>query len=362
MQASAYKTTIDYLFKQLPMFHRIGAAAYKANLNNTHALMQLLNQPQQGFKSIHVAGTNGKGSTSHMLASILQHAGYKVGLYTSPHLNDFRERIKINGKPISKKYVIDFVETYKADFEKIQPSFFEWTVGLCFDYFRNQQIDIAVIETGLGGRLDSTNVITPLLSVITNIGYDHMALLGNTLPEIASEKAGIIKSKTPVVIGKYQNSTAPVFKLKAKSENAPINFASKILHADLLSLRNGLQFVNITAGKNLRYKKLALDLTGTYQLENVTTVLAAVAKLQSNFNINEIAIRNGLKTVVKTTGLMGRWQTIQTKPLIICDTGHNVDGITYVLKNMESIKYKKLHIVIGIVADKDVSHILKRLP
>lgn len=361
---SKYHQTIDYLFKQLPMFHRIGAAAYKANLDNTHALMNVLNQPQKCFKSIHIAGTNGKGSTSHMLASVLQHAGFKVGLYTSPHLKDFRERIKINGKKIDQKYVVDFVTKYQSEFENIKPSFFEWTVALCFDYFKNQKVDVAVIETGLGGRLDSTNVITPILSVITNIGYDHMNLLGNTLPVIASEKAGIIKHSTPAIVGKYNKTTARVFKQKAMVENTSLTFASKKILAAPKQIRKGILHLDVYSipDKNLIFKNLQLDLIGSYQLENAITVLAALDSLKKHFTISKTHIKQGLKQVVKTTGLMGRWQTLQTKPTVICDTGHNIDGIKYVVENIKAAKFKKLHMVIGMVADKDIRSVLKQLP
>ena len=264
-----YKQTIEYLYKQLPMFHRIGAAAYKADLTNTHKLMELLNAPHHTFKTIHIAGTNGKGSSSHMLASVLQHAGYKVGLYTSPHLKDFRERIRVNGKMISKKQVTDFVVNYKTECDNIQLSFFEWTVGLAFDYFRTQKVDVAIIETGLGGRLDSTNVIIPLLSVITNIGFDHMSLLGNTLPKIASEKAGIIKNKVPVIIGESSLKTDAVFIKKGIKEMTEIYFASDEYHAivkEKFKTEDAFLTIDITKDDVIKYKNLKLYLTGSYQL------------------------------------------------------------------------------------------------
>lgn len=360
-----YNQTLQYLYDQLPMFHRIGAAAYKADLINTYKLMEVLNAPHQGFKSIHIAGTNGKGSTSHMLASVLQHAGYKVGLYTSPHLKDFRERIRINGKMISKKHVCDFVTRYKTQCEPIQLSFFEWTVGLAFDYFRMQKVDVAIIETGLGGRLDSTNVITPLLSVITNIGFDHMNLLGNTLPKIAAEKAGIIKNKVPVVIGESSSKTDAVFIKKAKIKKAEIYFASNEFNAVVkknFKTSDALLTLDIIKGDVIEYKNLKLDLTGSYQLKNLNTVLQSIALLQQHFKVSKKAIYKGLKDVKNTTGLMGRWQVLQKKPLVICDTGHNEDGIAEVLKNISMTPYHKLYFVLGMVNDKDINTILKMLP
>lgn len=360
-----YKQTLDYLYEQLPMFHRIGAAAYKADLTNTHKLMELLNHPHHSFKTIHIAGTNGKGSTSHMLASVLQHAGYKVGLYTSPHLKDFRERIRVNGKMISKKYVCGFVGNYKMECDKIQLSFFEWTVGLAFDYFRAQKVDVAIIETGLGGRLDSTNVITPLLSIITNIGFDHMNLLGNTLPKIATEKAGIIKNDVPIVIGESSTKTDSVFIKKAKAEKSKIYFAANEYKAVVkknFKTADAFLTLDIIKDDTIEYKNLKLDLTGSYQLKNVVTVIKSIELLQKDFSISKKAIYSGLKSVKATTGLMGRWQVLQHQPLVICDTGHNEDGINEVLKNIGLAKYNKLHFVLGIVNDKDIVTILKLLP
>jgi dihydrofolate synthase/folylpolyglutamate synthase len=360
-----YKHTLNYLYEQLPMFHRIGAAAYKADLTNTHKLMELLNHPHHTFKTIHIAGTNGKGSTSHMLASVLQHAGYKVGLYTSPHLKDFRERIRVNGKMIARKYVCEFVANYKTDCDKIQLSFFEWTVGLAFDYFRTQKVDVAIIETGLGGRLDSTNVITPLLSIITNIGFDHMNLLGNTLPKIAIEKAGIIKHHVPVVIGETSTKTDSVFIKKAKSENASIYFAANEYQAVIkknFKTADAFLTIDIIKYDVIEYKNLKLDLTGSYQLKNVVTIIKIIDLLQKHFIISKKAIYSGLQSVKETTGLMGRWQVLKQKPLVICDTGHNEDGINEVLKNIGLTKYNKLHFVLGMVNDKDIATILKMLP
>ncbi|GAB3931521.1 bifunctional folylpolyglutamate synthase/dihydrofolate synthase [Mucilaginibacter myungsuensis] len=360
-----YKETLDYLYSQLPMFSRTGAAAMTKDLSNTIALCDLLGQPQQKFRSVHVGGTNGKGSTSHMLAAILQTAGYKTGLYTSPHLRDFRERIRINGEMISEGTVVDFVAKYKADLDRIQTSFFEMTVGLAFEVFAQEQVDIAIIEVGLGGRLDSTNVISPLLSVITNIGWDHMNLLGDTLPLIAAEKAGIIKKDTPVVIGEYQREVADVFINKAHQEQAKQTFASETWHAERNGRTDqGLLKINVShidqrVPRNL---DLQLDLTGTYQIKNVKTVLSAVEELRlQGFNISDDHIRAALKQVSKLTGLNGRWQILGQDPLIICDTGHNPNGIAEVLKNIASTPHKNLHFVLGMVNDKDISKVLGML-
>jgi len=359
-----YQQTLDYMYSQLPMFQRIGSAAYKDNLDNTIAICKLLNNPENKFKSIHVAGTNGKGSTSHMLASILQSAGYRVGLYTSPHLKDFRERIKINGELIPESYVIDFVSTYKTDFEKIQPSFFEMTVGLAFDYFANSNIDIAVVEVGLGGRLDSTNVITPELSIITNISYDHTALLGNTLEKIATEKAGIIKKEIPVVIGETHPETKTVFETKAKDSS--ITFADQLFAAKNIRQVNSLTtFLEMDIFKNeeLYLEKLQSELLGEYQQKNIPTVLTAIELLtKKGFSITEQHIRNGIKTAVQQTGLLGRWQILSTAPLTIADTGHNEAGIKEVLNQIQSTPHHQLHFVIGMVNDKDITTILKMLP
>jgi dihydrofolate synthase / folylpolyglutamate synthase len=357
-----YNQTLDYLFSKLPMYQRIGAAAYKADLNNTIAICSALGNPQNKLKCIHVAGTNGKGSTSHMLAAVLQKSGYRVGLYTSPHLVDFRERIKVNGKLISKEFVIEFVEKYKETFEKIEPSFFEWTVGLCFDYFLQQEVDIAVIEVGLGGRLDSTNVIDPLVSVITNIGYDHVNLLGDSLKKIAGEKAGIIKSRKPVIVSEYQSETASVFSNRARELKCPVEFGSKnykVLKQNVQSWMLKVELLNRKTGAGEVYE---LDLTGSYQVKNLCGVLSALKIVSESFFISEQNIKDGLRQVTKLTGIQGRWQQISEKPLIICDTGHNEDGIKEVLHNLSLYKFKQLHFVLGMVNDKDVSSILKLLP
>lgn len=358
-----YQQTLDYLFSRLPMYQRVGAAAYKADLNNTIKICQALGNPQNKLKCIHVAGTNGKGSTSHMIAAVLQKAGYKVGLYTSPHMLDFRERVKINGKVIAKEYVVEFVEKYKETFEKIEPSFFEWTVGLAFDYFANKEVDVAVIEVGLGGRLDSTNVISPVVSVITNIGFDHMNLLGDTLQKIAGEKAGIIKARKPVVVSQYQVEVASVFNEKAKELKSPIQFAAKEFKLVESKKKDGYLSVTLFDKKTNLNTTYKLDLTGTYQVKNLMGVVAALKIITENgFVINEDDIQNGLGNVIKLTGISGRWQTLSEKPLVICDTGHNEDGIKEVLQNLSSYTYKQLHFVIGVVNDKDVSSILKLLP
>lgn len=345
------------------MFQRIGSAAYKADLDNTIAICKILGNPEHKLKCIHVAGTNGKGSTSHMLASVLQKAGYKTGLYTSPHLKDFRERIKINGKEISKKYIVDFVGKYKAGFENIEPSFFEWTVGLAFKYFADKKVDIAIIEVGLGGRLDSTNVVTPIVSVITNIGYDHINILGNSLGEIAGEKAGIIKPKIPVIISESQKEISDIFKEKAKSLSAPIFFADKLISSEITVLKSFGFKATFTNKTSKTIYKLSPQLSGTYQLKNIGGVLTTLNFIkEAGYNISDKQIIEGINTAAETTGLKGRWQLLKTKPYIVCDTGHNEDGIKAILKNLKRIKYKHLHIVLGMVSDKDISKILKLLP
>lgn len=361
-----YKQTLDYLYASLPMFQRIGAAAYRADLTNTVALCKLLKNPEKKFKTIHIAGTNGKGSVSHLLASILQSAGYRVGLYTSPHLKDFRERIKINGKMISQHDVVDFVEKYKSGFEKIKPSFFEITVGMAFCYFEKEQVDIAIIETGLGGRLDSTNVIKPLLSVITNISYDHQALLGETLEKIALEKAGIIKLKTPVVIGEMQAETRFIFSKVAIQNKAELFFADQKYKVKL-ALTKGtvapVQVLDIHQNGKSYLEKVELPLLGLYQHKNVCTVLQAIELLQQqSFIVTEKDIRAGIAKVIVQTDLQGRWQILGRNPLIVADTGHNEAGLKEVVKQLAITPHKKLHFVIGVVNDKDISKILKVLP
>ena len=334
-----YQETTAWLFSQLPMFQMQGASAYKKDLTNTLLLVEHLQHPETKFKSIHIAGTNGKGSTSSMIASILQEAGYKVGLYTSPHLKDFRERIRINGKMISEDFVVDFVAQNKSFFEANQLSFFEMTVGLAFDCFAKEQVDVAVIEVGMGGRLDSTNVITPLVSVITNIGFDHTQFLGDTLPKIAAEKAGIIKSNIPVVIGEYSEETKLVFTAKAKLENAPIYFAQD--------------------NPEVTFE---CALLGDYQVHNKKSVLQAIELLQSQFDIDEKHIKLGLKNVIQNTGLLGRWQILKQKPFAVCDTAHNSHGLKIVLNQIQKHRFETLHIVLGVVNDKDLDSILPLFP
>lgn len=358
-----YQQTLDYLFTKLPMYQRVGVAAYKADLNNTIAICKALGNPEKKLKCVHVAGTNGKGSSSHMLAAILQQAGYKTGLYTSPHLVDFRERIKINGKLIPKTDVIKFVEDHKNTFEKIEPSFFEWTVGLAFHYFAQQEVDVVIVEVGLGGRLDSTNVINPVACLITNIGLDHMNLLGNTLPLIAVEKAGIIKARVPIVISQTQLEVISVFNKKAQELKAPIEFADKNYKVISYSYQNQFLSIKLLNKKSNTKHIYNLDLQGSYQIKNVIGVLNTIDILkQKGFIIEEEDITTALKQIQKLTGLQGRWQILQNKPLIIADTGHNEDGIKEVLENLKRYTYKTLHFVLGVVNDKDISNILKLLP
>lgn len=358
-----YLQTVDYLYSRLPMFTRVGASAFKKDLDNTIALCNALGNPQNKYKTIHIGGTNGKGSTSHMLAAILQKAGYKTGLYTSPHLKDFRERIRVNGKMVAKKFVIDFVRQQEQLISEIEPSFFEVTVGMAFSYFEQAQVDVAVIEVGLGGRLDSTNIINPDLSVITNISLDHTNMLGNTFGEIAFEKAGIIKQNTPIVIGERHPETDPVFIKKAKEQNANLVFAEDELSANHISkLANTLK-LDILQKDQVLLKGLQLDLTGTYQLKNILTVIDAVKELRKiGYQIPDEAIYQALKNVKKLTGLQGRWQTLAKKPLIICDTGHNKAGISEVIQNISQTPHQNLHMVIGMVKDKDISAVLALLP
>ncbi|MBT8394208.1 MAG: bifunctional folylpolyglutamate synthase/dihydrofolate synthase [Bacteroidia bacterium] len=335
-----YQDTINWMFSQLPMYQNQGKTAYKEDIGNTIKLVEHLKNPHKKFKSIHVAGTNGKGSTSHMLASILQEAGYKVGLYTSPHLKDFRERIKINGKEVSKQFVIGFIKRNKTFFESNSLSFFEMTVGMAFDYFAKQKVDIAIIEVGLGGRLDSTNVITPLVSVITNIGLDHTQFLGNTLEQIATEKGGIIKPNVPVVIGETQKETRSIFLNLAKQNGSEICFADDQVQ----------EFFNC-------------KLKGNYQKKNINTALQTIKLLANkDLEITSKHKQNGLLNVVKNTGLLGRWQILQEGPRIICDAAHNKEGLTLALNQLKQEQYKNLHIVIGFVKDKDLERIIEMFP
>jgi dihydrofolate synthase/folylpolyglutamate synthase len=330
-----YKRSVEYLFQRLPMYQRSGIAAYKKDIGNIIKACKILNNPEKKIKTIHIAGTNGKGSTAHMLASILQEAGYKTGLYTSPHLKDFRERIKINGKTIDKKYIINFIKENQLEFEKINMSFFEFTVAMAFNYFTESKVDIAIIETGLGGRLDSTNIINPELSIITNIGLDHTNLLGNTIEKIAFEKAGIIKKNTPIIIGRKQHKTKEIFKSIAKEKNAKLYY-------------------------NDNPKNIITDVKGDYQNENIGTAIKAIEVL--NWNISNEQINQGINNILKNTGLEGRWQKLSENPLTICDVSHNEDGIKNILRQIEKTKFNKLHFIFGSVNDKVLTNIFKLLP
>ncbi len=361
-----YKQTLEYLFSMLPMYQRIGQAAYKKDLSNTIELDIFFKHPHKFFKSIHIAGTNGKGSVSHMIASILQTQGYKVGLYTSPHLKDYRERILVNGKKITKDFVVNFVEKVKPAIENIQPSFFELTVLMAFEYFKMQNIDIAVVETGMGGRLDSTNIITPLLSIITNISKDHTTFLGDTLPKIAKEKAGIIKHSVPVVIGEMHLDTKPVFESIASKQNSQIYFADQMFFTDyVMETPNGNLLLNIK-NKNgkIIYENLQIELRGQYQTKNTITTLSAIYVLQKHglLNVSTQAIYNGMKNIISNTRLQGRWQTIQHNPTVILDIAHNPAAFEELNKGIKNIPYKNLHFVFGVSSDKDLASIIHLLP
>ncbi len=359
-----YNETINWMFNKLPMYQRIGAAAYKADLNSTIKILDYLNNPQDNFKSVHIAGTNGKGSVSHSLASVFQEAGYKTGLYTSPHLRDFRERIRINGNMIPENNVVEFIDKHKNKLEELELSFFEMTVAMAFDYFKNEKVDIAIIEVGMGGRLDSTNIIKPELSIITNISLDHVKFLGDSEDKIAVEKAGIIKKMIPVVIGETQIKTKDVFIEKAKAENSEIFFADKIFQCERITENDILDYQSFNIYKNNKeyINELKFPLLGNYQNKNLKTIICAIDILKNTFSINENHIKNGLFNVIKNTSLMGRWQIIQKKPLVIADTGHNVAGITEIINQLSKINYSKLHFVLSVVNDKDIDSILQLLP
>src|ERR1035437_192297 len=358
-----YQQTLNYLITKLPLFSKIGTAAYKKDITNTVALCKAAGDPQNKIKTIHVAGTNGKGSTSHMLAAIFQQCSYKTGLYTSPHLKDFREIIKVNGEIVEEDFIVSFVEKMKSVSEQINPSFFELTVVMALQYFQEQKVDIAIIETGLGGRLDSTNVITPELSVITNIGYDHMNILGNTLEKIAFEKAGIIKPNVPVVIGESLYETKNIFLEKAKQCNAQIVFAEDTFNISNCILKNNNLEVEVSENNTDEKEKYILDLNGIYQQKNLLTVLASVDELNKlGFNLEKENIKSALASVKKTTGLHGRWDVIQQDPMIALDVAHNEDGIKQLLHQISLCNYKNLHIIFGIVKDKDANKILSLLP
>ncbi len=354
-----YQETTDYLYNSAPLFQHVGGDAYKEGLGNTHLLDEHFGHPHTKYRTIHVAGTNGKGSCSHTLAAILQSAGYKVGLYTSPHLVDFRERIRVNGEMVSEEYVIRFVEEHRAFFEPLHPSFFELATAMAFNYFAESRMDVAVIEVGLGGRLDCTNIITPDLSIITNISPDHTQFLGNTLAQIAGEKAGIIKEGIPVVIGETTEETRPVFVNKANETNSPIILSDELnLVKNSVSTNNGCRIYNTTL-----YKNLEGELGGLCQEKNTNTLLAATEELKKiGYRLTEENIRHGFAHVCQLTGLMGRWQKLHEHPTLICDTGHNTGGIAYIVEQLKAQAYDRLHIVMGMVNDKDVSGVLAMMP
>ncbi|RYZ24448.1 MAG: bifunctional folylpolyglutamate synthase/dihydrofolate synthase [Chitinophagaceae bacterium] len=358
-----YAETLDYLFAQLPMFHRIGPAAFRKDLTNTIALCEALGNPQQRFRSIHVGGTNGKGSVSHMLAAVLQESGLKTGLYTSPHLYDFRERIRINGDMVSQQFVIDFTERVRGLIESIQPSFFEITVAMAFSWFAEQGVDIAVIEVGLGGRLDSTNIITPLLSVITNIGWDHMNLLGDTLEAIAAEKAGIIKPGVPVVIGQWQGAPSEVLAARARELGVPAVIPGHRWGVRTVGEVEAFRSVELYDRYGEDVVRLELDLTGIYQEENARTAWTAVQELRRlGFVISADALRSGFRQVRRLTGLMGRWDVLAKAPMLVADVAHNKDGLEQVRRQLRSLRYYRLHLVFGMVRDKEPETILPLLP
>lgn len=356
-----YQQTVNFLYNALPMFSRIGSAAFKKNLTNTLALCEQLDNPQKKFKSIHVGGTNGKGSVSHILAAVFQTAGYKTGLYTSPHLYDFRERIKINGMMADEKFVVDFVERIQPAIEEIQPSFFEITVAMAFEYFAQQKVDIAIVEVGLGGRLDSTNVITPGLSIITNIGWDHMNMLGNSLEQIAFEKAGIIKENVPVVIGEKTKETKDVFINEATKKNSAIYFAEENFSVRNYQLSLHSIVLSVSNKQTHKTTDYELDLPGFYQSKNILTVLQATSLLHE-WNISEQHIQSALKNVKQLTGLHGRWEVIHQQPTVVLEVAHNKNGMEQMLLHLQKINFNKLHIIIGMVKDKDVEQILELLP
>ncbi|WP_200978775.1 folylpolyglutamate synthase/dihydrofolate synthase family protein [Echinicola sp. 20G] len=358
-----YQETLDYLFNALPMFQRIGAAAFKKDLSNTIQLCDHLGNPQKKFKSIHVAGTNGKGSSSHAIAAVLHQAGYKVGLYTSPHLKSFTERVKINGQEIPEQAVVNFVADNKEFLEDLKPSFFEMTVGLAFDYFAKQKVDYAVVEVGMGGRLDSTNVLNPELCLITNIGLDHTQFLGETLAEIAGEKAGIIKEKIPVVISQNQPETFPVFKEQAMNRNAPIFFADQFYQVKQLGINNETLLCDYVVEKNGERSVIKMDLFGKYQEKNLPGILMAFEVLkEQGLKLDDEVIHKGLASAARASGLKGRFQKLQESPLVYCDTGHNVEGLSIVMEQIGEMYFDQLHIILGMVNDKDISKVLALLP
>jgi dihydrofolate synthase/folylpolyglutamate synthase len=361
-----YQETLEYLYHRLPVFQNIGARAFKPGLTTTRDLCQLLGNPQNKYPTIHVGGTNGKGSTSHMLAAILQQSGYKVGLYTSPHLKDFRERIRINGIPVEEQFIVDFTTEIKSNIDRFDPSFFEVTVAMAFSYFAQQSVDIAVIEVGMGGRLDSTNVIQPVISVITNVSLDHTQFLGSTLPEIAREKAGIIKENTPTVISEYQGEgISDQFIAQADNVNAPIYFGSKCYSVQRIGEEKGkleVEAENLSK-TSIAADRISLDLTGSYQTKNLAGVLTATDLLkEQGWKIGETSVKEALASVVSLTGLKGRWQQLGVDPLIYCDTAHNAGGLTDTIAQFQSLPHRKMRFVIGFVKDKDITSILHLFP
>jgi len=359
-----YAETVDYLFSMLPAYHRIGKPAYKGNLDNTLELDHAFGHPHRQFRTIHVAGTNGKGSVSHMTASVLQEAGYRTGLYTSPHLKDFRERIRVNGIMIGEDEVVRFVEEHDSLIRRVSPSFFELTVAMAFDYFAREKVDVAVIEVGMGGRLDSTNIITPVLSVITNIGHDHMEFLGNTLAAVAGEKAGIIKEGVPVVIGETQDDTRDVFRQRAGELNAPLTFADQLYLCEMgvIGTDSEMRHFALTGpGDGVRIKSVT-PLGGLAQQKNIQTVAAVAEALSDGFGLNREHFLKGVAAVVTNTGLMGRWQVLSRSPLTVCDTGHNLEGLEYVIRQVLATPKERLHMVLGFVSDKDLASVLPLFP
>lgn len=359
-----YEQTLEFLYSQLPAYHRVGKAAYKGDLATTIALDNYFGNPHKRYHTIHVAGTNGKGSVSHMVASVLQEAGYKTGLYTSPHLRDFRERIRVNGEMIPEDYVVLWVGSNKGIFEKLKPSFFEMTVAMAFDYFAEEAVDVAVIEVGLGGRLDSTNIINPLLSVITNIGHDHMNLLGNTLQKIAAEKAGIIKKSVPVVISETQPEVREVFVSRAAESGSMISFADRRFICCLLETDNTRGERRYTVTDLLTQSKLegTTVLCGDYQSANIQAVFSTIFNLQAIFKVTDRNISDGIRNVIRNTGLAGRWQILNLKPLTICDTAHNREGLESVIEQIRMIPKVSLHLILGFVNDKDLNSVLPLFP
>ena len=359
-----YKETLDFLYSQLPAYHRIGKAAYKNNLNNTLALDEYFGYPHRNYMTIHVAGTNGKGSVSHMIASVLQEAGFRTGLYTSPHLKDFRERIKINGEMIGEQDVVSFTEDHAGIIESVNPSFFELSVAMAFNYFALKNIDIAVVEVGLGGRLDSTNIISPVISVITNIGHDHMDLLGNTLGEVALEKAGIIKNNIPVIIGENNPETKDVFISSAKKSMSDLYFAEDNCVCQLGELNNDMSGRSYTLNETGTNKSISgvIPLAGDYQKANLRTIFQLFICLKRRLELTERNLTDGISNVIKNTGFQGRWQVLRRNPLVICDTGHNLEGLEYVMNQVKKIPAKRRHMIIGFVSDKDLDSVLPLFP